>query len=175
MALIEHVKHLGVEFHDPEQLTELFIAIRYAEKKIGNLSDAKIAEELNTTVFMLNRINNTQVQTPNGPMSYSALSTQILMVDFFTTERKMDRRSIIYGAFDELLPDVIINQLRLAAGKPGLDSSRPPSYRDQIDAGKGVLNNPIAMSYMKLLLTGKDSSEWEEKVPVALEAQLTLD
>lgn len=166
---------MGVQFVEPAQLVDLFVAIRYAERKITGLNDTKAAEELGLAPGTLKRIANTQIQTPNGMMSYMELATQILLVDFFTTERKLDRRSLIYGSFDELLPQVVENQLRLAAGKPGIDTNRPPSYRDQIDAAKGILNNPITMSYMKLLLTGHDTTEWQENVPAVLDAQLTLD
>lgn len=176
LALIEHVKQIGVQIDTPEQIADLLIAIRYAEDKIGsNLSDARIASNLGISAGTIKRITNAMIQTPKGMMSYMQIATQILLVDFFTEERKTDRRSRIYGSFDTLLPEVVENQLRLAAGRPGIDSSKPPSYRDQIDAAKGIWNNPITMSYMQLVLTGKDTGEWQIEVPKTMDVALTLD
>ena len=176
LLVLEHVKQLGVQFETPEELGEFLIAIRHSELKIKTpISDEEIAKRLEIPIGSLRRIIRKEIQTPHGPMPYSQIATQILLINYFTDERKEDRRSLIYGAFDELLPLVIKNQLQIAAGRPGMDTTRPPSYRDQVDAAKGVLNNPITMSYMKLLLTGKDDPEWKPEVPSTLPPAVLLD
>ena len=175
LALLEHIKQLGVQFERPDDLGDFLLALRIAELKMRSASEDSICSELGITRSVIFRLNKKQIQTPSGLMPYPQLATQVLLVNFFTEERKIDRRSLIYGSFDELRPRVIENQLRIAAGRAGVDSLKPPSYRDQVDAAKGVLNNPITMGYIKLLLSGKDESQWTPDVPNALPPAVLLD